>query len=374
MTAEDVEDFVAQSLEGYIEGDTPAPSPEATSEPDVCVTPPTAIRNRSWSSPSADASTPVQVRLSFDSFVRKAEGVAGEDPDGGAASSENGRGSAEVETVSGSVADVDVDKDASALAADDDDAAAVFSDDLGSGTDGATLSSPEAVALDTALIAKRDALQGLLLVVAVTEPSISYTQGMNYIAALLLETLPSASVAYNMVRRLFRQYDFNTLFSRNLQALGLRFYQFERLLSRHLPRLSNHLTVEGASPAMYASAWFLTVFSTFKVVDLPSTLMIWDRFLCSGWKEVFRFALAVMQMLEPHILEQQFEVMLPILQTPRVHHQASARSLAALANRFDVSQAHLSELEAQFTAKMRSGGRNKLADSPPAVVTSQLRR
>jgi Rab-GTPase-TBC domain len=49
---------------------------------------------------------------------------------------------------------------------------------------------------------------------------------------------------------------------------------------------------------MYASSWFLTVFSSFSALDLPTTLRVWDRFLTAGWKEVFRFALAIMQCLE----------------------------------------------------------------------------
>ena len=80
------------------------------------------------------------------------------------------------------------------------------------------------------------------------------------------------------------QYDLSRLFAPDLEVVGLRFLQFERLLSRFLPRLSAHLSVEQVSPAMFSSVWFLTLFSSFNALDLATTLHLWDRFLCAGWK------------------------------------------------------------------------------------------
>ena len=80
------------------------------------------------------------------------------------------------------------------------------------------------------------------------------------------------------------QYDLSRLFAPDLEVVGLRFFQFERLLSRFLPRLSAHLSVEQVSPAMFSSVWFLTLFSSFNALDLATTLHLWDRFLCAGWK------------------------------------------------------------------------------------------
>jgi hypothetical protein len=49
---------------------------------------------------------------------------------------------------------------------------------------------------------------------------------------------------------------------------------------------------------MFSSVWFLTLFSSFNAMDLPTTLLLWDRFLTCGWAEIFKFGLAVMKALE----------------------------------------------------------------------------
>lgn len=237
----------------------------------------------------------------------------------------------------------------------------VASDDaLSPQLDGVVSPGPDPVE-DEEIVAKRARLQQLLRVIAVSEPSVRYTQGLNFVAALVLETVVDDCAAFNLTRRLFRQYDLTRLFAADMEAVGLRFHQFDRLLARHLPRLSAHLTGEQVSPAMYCSVWFLTLFSSFNAVDLPTTLLLWDRFLTSGWREIFRFALAIMKTLEPLVLGLPFETVLPVLQAPRQHIEGALsqplHQLAALADSFDVTKRFLSEVENEYSARLATAGR-----------------
>lgn len=61
-----------------------------------------------------------------------------------------------------------------------------------------TLSDPE-------LAFKRTQLRNLLRVIAVVEPSVGYTQGLNFVVAMLLETCDTQWRALNIIKRLFRQ-------------------------------------------------------------------------------------------------------------------------------------------------------------------------
>lgn len=54
-------------------------------------------------------------------------------------------------------------------------------------------------------------------------------------------------------------------------------FQFERLVKEHLPKLGEHFSNEMINPSMYASQWFITVFSYSFPFHLA--LRIWDVFL-----------------------------------------------------------------------------------------------
>jgi hypothetical protein len=54
-------------------------------------------------------------------------------------------------------------------------------------------------------------------------------------------------------------------------------FQFERLVRVHMPKLGEHFIEEMINPSMYASQWFITVFSY--SFPFPMTLRVWDVFL-----------------------------------------------------------------------------------------------
>lgn len=54
-------------------------------------------------------------------------------------------------------------------------------------------------------------------------------------------------------------------------------FQFEQLVKEHLPKLGQHFSEEMINPSMYASQWFITVFSYSFPFSLA--LRIWDVFL-----------------------------------------------------------------------------------------------
>ena len=88
-------------------------------------------------------------------------------------------------------------------------------------------------------------------------------------------------------------YDLRSCFLPNLSGLHLRIYQFQHLLSQHLPELSTHLDKLKVEP-LYLSQWFLSFFGV--TCPLPMLIRIYDVILTEGASEtLMRVALSLMR-------------------------------------------------------------------------------
>lgn len=96
-------------------------------------------------------------------------------------------------------------------------------------------------------------------------------------------------------------YDLRSCFLPDLSGLHLRIYQFQQLLSRHLPRLTAHLECLQIEP-LYVSQWFLSFFAV--TCPLPMLLRIYDVILTEGASEtLMRVALSLMRRNKDKILK-----------------------------------------------------------------------
>jgi len=88
-------------------------------------------------------------------------------------------------------------------------------------------------------------------------------------------------------------YDLRSCYLPDLSGLHLRIYQFQQLLTRHLPDLAAHLDTLKIEP-LYVSQWFLSFFAV--TCPLPMLLRIYDVILSEGATEtLMRVALSLMQ-------------------------------------------------------------------------------
>lgn len=103
-----------------------------------------------------------------------------------------------------------------------------------------------------------------------------------------------------MSNRLMEHYDLRSCFLPDLSGLHLRIFQFQQLLSRHLPRLTAHLEGLQIEP-LYVSQWFLSFFAV--TCPLPMLLRIYDVILTEGASEtLMRVALSLMRRNKDKIL------------------------------------------------------------------------
>jgi hypothetical protein len=95
-------------------------------------------------------------------------------------------------------------------------------------------------------------------------------------------------------------YDLRSCYLPDLSGLHLRIYQFQQLLTRHLPELAAHLEKLKVEP-LYVSQWFLSFFAV--TCPLPMLLRVYDVILSEGATEtLMRVALSLMQRNQAKLL------------------------------------------------------------------------
>ena len=98
--------------------------------------------------------------------------------------------------------------------------------------------------------------------------------------------------AFCVLIKLMYQYRLRYLYKDGFDCLHMKLYQLSRLVEEQLPQLSTHLTKNKVEFHMFASQWFLTVFTA----RFPLFLVfhILDVFLLQGEEALFQVALALL--------------------------------------------------------------------------------
>ena len=87
-------------------------------------------------------------------------------------------------------------------------------------------------------------------------------------------------------------------------------YQLENLVQEHLPELHVHFQSQGFQTTMYASSWFLTLFTT--TLNLSISCRVMDVFLSEGMEFIFKMALGMLIFGKEQLLSMDMEAMLKV--------------------------------------------------------------
>ena len=79
--------------------------------------------------------------------------------------------------------------------------------------------------------------------------------------------------------KLMRDYRMREMFKPSMSELGLCMYQLEVLVQEHLPDLYAHFQSQSIHTNLYASSWFLTLFTTVVPISLACRYVR----TCNGW-------------------------------------------------------------------------------------------
>jgi len=155
-------------------------------------------------------------------------------------------------------------------------------------------------------------LFNVLKAFAIKNKEIGYCQGMGFISGLFLSYLDEQS-SFWLLEAVVQKHELAGFFKSTMPSLGPSFYKLFVLMKRYLPKLFDHFLNQRVQPSMYASQWFLTIFSVNFSFEILAK--IWDIYLLEGIKTVYRFGLAVLRIKEKEFLEADFEGVMDKIKT-----------------------------------------------------------
>ncbi|XP_041974583.1 rab GTPase-activating protein 1-like isoform X2 [Aricia agestis] len=177
----------------------------------------------------------------------------------------------------------------------------------------------------------QDALLRLARAYAVHDAEVGYCQGLSFLAATLLLHMPEEQ-AFCLLVRLMYGYGLRELYKDGFEALYMRLHQLDRLMEEQLPELRAHFSELGVEPHMFASQWFLTVFTA--RFPLPLVYHILDVFLLQGIDTLFQVSIALLTRARKDLLAADFEGVLKYFRVTlpkKCRAEESSRQIVKLA-------------------------------------------
>ncbi|SBS96513.1 GTPase-activating protein, putative, partial [Plasmodium malariae] len=145
---------------------------------------------------------------------------------------------------------------------------------------------------------------------------LGYCQGMAFIVATFILYM-SEEDAFYMLIALLDKYKLNDLFSSEMPLLNEYLHIFDKLLYYTFPKIHNHLQKENVHSSMYASQWFVTLFSY--NINILYAVRIWDIFFINNYTFLFKVSLAFFKLQGHIILTESFEDILNRLKVLSKH-------------------------------------------------------
>ncbi|XP_049297656.1 rab GTPase-activating protein 1 isoform X1 [Anopheles funestus] len=184
---------------------------------------------------------------------------------------------------------------------------------------------------------------------AVYDTEVGYCQGLSFIAASLLLHMPEEE-AFCVLVALMYNYGLRDMYKMGFESLYLRLYQLNRLMKDQLPDLYEHFVQMGVESHMFASQWFLTLFTA--RFPLYFVFYILDVFLLDGIPVLFQVALTLLSVCRKDLLELDFEGILKYFRVTlpkKCRSETQAQKLMKLS--FECKVKKLKKYELEYLAK-----------------------
>lgn len=133
---------------------------------------------------------------------------------------------------------------------------------------------------------------------------------MGYLSATLM-TYTTPEDSFSIMVSIFNEYKVIEMFWPGMPGLAKNFYILLSLEKKFLPKIFAKFNEMSYVPQIYASQWFLTLFSVYFPFEV--VVRIWDIFLVEGRKTMFRFALAILKLHEKQLIDADMEELFHIL-------------------------------------------------------------
>lgn len=191
----------------------------------------------------------------------------------------------------------------------------------------------------------QDSLYRVSKAYAVYDSEVGYCQGLSFLAATLLLHMPEEQ-AFCVLVKLMYDYGLRDLYKDGFDNLYLRLYQLNRLMEEQLNALWLHFHQHHIETHMFASQWFLTLFTA--KFPLYFVFHIIDVFLLQGIDTIFQVALALLTMCKKDLLQLDFEGILKYFRVSlpkKCRTEEAAKQLIKLACSIKVKKLKKYELD-----------------------------
>ena len=182
-----------------------------------------------------------------------------------------------------------------------------------------------------------------------------YVQGMGFIVAVFLTYMDEES-SFFMLHSLMKKYNMEGFYLPGFPILKKTFYILLNLEKKFLPKIYELFKKEGMIPSMYASEWFICLFS--RNLEFKSLVRIFDIFLLEGYKVIYRFALAFLKLKEDKFMEGK-DGLASIMQTiNECTENIDIEKMFKIAFGFSISRNLINQLGDEFE-KIKNDSKNE---------------
>lgn len=195
----------------------------------------------------------------------------------------------------------------------------------------------------------QESLFNVMKAYSLHDREVGYCQGSAFIVGLLLMQMPEEE-AFAVLVKIMQEYRMREMFKPSMAELGLCMFQLECLIQELLPELHIHFQSQSFHVSMYASSWFLTLFST--ALPLPLAFHIMDIFISEGMEMIFRIAISILQNCKDLLLSMDMEGMLKFLQKEMpAKFEIETDALMQVAFQVKYNAKKMKKLEKEYTTK-----------------------
>ncbi|CAK4080308.1 unnamed protein product [Aphanomyces euteiches] len=216
-------------------------------------------------------------------------------------------------------------------------------------------------------------LRRVLVAYAAHNPSLGYCQGLNYVVARLLQFIESEEECFWLLTRMVAMLpeDYYT----TMLGAAVDQHVFAELVSLQSPDILRHierLGGFGSEMSLACTEWFCTLFGSPCRKEI--TMRVWDLLFMNGNEELFRMALALLQVEYPNIMSchSYGDVLACLNQIGRDEHLDPKLLLHIAHDQAIVTTTRIEDLRAYYRLELASGIALSKDENESGSRTSEL--
>ncbi|KFM66118.1 Rab GTPase-activating protein 1, partial [Stegodyphus mimosarum] len=165
-------------------------------------------------------------------------------------------------------------------------------------------------------------------------------------------------------------YHVRDMFRNGFEELHLKFFQLQKLMEDQMPELASHFDDLGIEVHMFASQWFLTLFTA--KFPLVVVFFIIDLFLLEGMDVIFQVAVSLLMLSQKELLALDFEGVLKHFRVslPKKYRTEEASKIL-IQNAKKVKVKKLKKYEREYAALKEQ---EKLQEDPIKILQRENKR